>query len=80
MNLDADVEEVTVFITFENDFSTFVGDEAESFIDHIKPQIATAVGVDEERLVDFNVYEGNQLNALMSGLAHFVVLSYRSIH
>ena len=54
----ADADAVEVEIRFLMDYETFVQNETE-FISIIKPQLASAMGIEEDRLVNFNVYEGN---------------------
>ena len=61
---------VTVQFAFDVDYNTVVTNKG-AFIAHIRPQIATAMDVTEDRLVDFDVQEGEYDRLLgFDGKAH----------
>ena len=53
------VDDVPVGFKFDADYDAVVGEDKEGFINHVKPQICAQMGVDEDRVRNFNIHKGN---------------------
>lgn len=59
--VDANAKTVAVEFAWDMDYSAIVGtSEANKteFINHITPQLASEMGVDEDRITDVDIWEG----------------------